>query len=53
MYLKSNGTPAEVVNVRGNFDKAQALCKKNYLQDWDYVKHAMPDDSTNFLLNTP
>ena len=45
---------AEVVNIKGNMDKGMAWCKQNlYLQDWDYVKHAMPDDSTNFLFKYP
>ena len=45
---------AEVVNIKGNMDKGMAWCKKNlYLQDWDIVKHAMPDDSHNFLFKYP
>lgn len=41
---------AEVVNIRGNLDKAQAWCKTHlYMQDWDIIRHAMPDDSHNVL----
>lgn len=41
---------AEVVNIKGNYDKAQQWCKTHlYLQDWEIVRHAMPDDSHNVL----
>ena len=41
---------AEVVNIRGSLDKAQAWCKTHlYQQDWEIIRHAMPDDSHNVL----
>lgn len=53
-YKRAWKCDAEVVNIKGGFDKAQAWCKKNlYMQDWHYIKHAMPDDSHNFLFKYP
>lgn len=45
---------AEVVNIKGNWNGAQAWCKTHlYMQDWDMIKHAMPDDSHNVLFKYP
>ena len=45
---------ATVVNIKGKFSQAQAWCKTHlYMQDWDYIKHAMPDDRHNFLFKNP
>lgn len=52
---KRNWKPnAEVVNIKGGHDKASAWCKTHlYMQDWDIIKHAMPDDSHNVLFKNP
>ena len=45
---------AEVVNIKGGYDKAKAWCKTHcYMQDWEIIKHAMPDDSHNVLFKNP
>lgn len=49
-YKQSWKPNAEVVNIRGNHYKATTWCKTNlYMQDWEIIKHAMPDDSHNVL----
>ena len=45
---------AEVVNIKGGYDRATHWCKTHlYMQDWDVVKHACPDDSHNVLFKNP
>jgi hypothetical protein len=48
-YKQSWAATAEIVQVRGQFDKAKHWCKNHlYMQDWDCQKYAHPDDSHNF-----
>ena len=44
---------AEVVNIKGNMDKGMAWCKQNLFTRLGYIKHAMPDDTYNFLFKYP
>ena len=49
-YKRTWKPNAEVVNIKGGYDRASAWCKIHlYAQDWEIIKHAMPDDSHNVL----